>query len=136
MPRIVGLGSRTLRLSILVVVVLLAFTPISRALLAASDGSFSPSPYSSLAVRTSTNVPAGYQVGDLVPVRITNRTGSTKTYHWNASQHGVVVSLGETTLVNGQWANINVPTAFAAAGRLRIAISGTGIFVTVPMVKL
>jgi hypothetical protein len=104
--------------------------------LAASDGSFSPSPYTSLAVRTSTNVPAGYQVGDLVPVRITNRSGKTKTYHWAASQHGVVVSLGETTLVNGQWANINVPTAFAAAGRLRIAISGTDIFVNVPMVKL
>ena len=76
-----------------------------------------------------------HEVGDLVPVRVSNRTGSTKTYRWSASQHGVVVSLGEVTLENDHGANINVSTALAHPGALKVALSGSDIFVTVPLVK-
>jgi hypothetical protein len=135
MPRIVGPGSRTLRLSIIAVVVLFAFTPISRALLASADGSFAPSPYSSLALRTPPGRQQGYLIGDLVPVRLINRTGSTRTYHWDAIQKGVVVSLGELTVRNGDGANIDASTTYASAGKLTIAIVGTNIFVTVSILK-
>jgi hypothetical protein len=120
-------------LSIVVIVVLFAFTPISRALLSSVDGSFSPSPFSSLALRTPSNPSSDFEVGDLVGVRLTNRTGSTKTYHWSATQHGVVISLGETTVRNGQGANVNVPTSFARAGALRIGLDGTKVFVTLSL---
>ena len=135
MPRIVGPGSRTIRLSIIAVVVLFAFTPISRALLASADGSFAPTPYSSLALQTPAGRQQGFLVGDLVPVRVTNRTGATRTYHWDAVQKGVVVSLGELTVRNGGSANIDVSTTYASAGKLTIAIAGTNIFVTVSMRK-
>jgi hypothetical protein len=135
MPRIVGFGSRTRRLSILAVILLFAFTPISSALLASSDASFAPVPYTSLAVRTPAIVPQGFELGDLIPVRLTNQTGDKRTYHWSASERGVVVSLGEITLDNGRAADINVPTNFASAGRLRISITGTDVFLTVPIVK-
>jgi hypothetical protein len=135
MPRIVGPGSRTIRLSIIAVVVLFAFTPISRALLASADGSFAPTPYSSLALRTTAGRQQGFPVGDLVPVRLTNRTGSTRTYHWEAVQRGVVVSLGELTVRNGGEANINVSTTYASIGKLTIAIAGSDVFVTASIVK-
>jgi hypothetical protein len=135
MPRIVGPGSSKLRLFIVALIVLFAFTPISRALLASVDGSFAPSSFSSLALRSQSDPGAGFEVGDLVPVRLTNHTGSTKTYHWSATQHGVVVSLGERSLLNGRGANIDVPTNYAMSGILRIALNGTDVFVTVPLSK-
>ena len=135
MPRIVGPGPRKLRLPIVAVVALFAFTPISRALLFSVDGSLAPSPFSSLALKAPSDAVAGVQVGNLVPVRLTNHTGSARTYHWSASQRGVVVSLGETTLLNGRGATIDVPTNYAASGILRIALTGTDIFVTVPLSK-
>jgi hypothetical protein len=135
MPRIVGRGSSKLQLSIAAVVVLFAFTPISRALLLSVDGSFVPSPFSSLALRSSSDLVAGYQVGDLVPVRLTNHTGTTKTYHWSAMQHGVIVSVGEKTVLNGRGANIDVPTNFGRPGVLRIALTNSDVFVTVPLVR-
>jgi hypothetical protein len=133
MPRIVGPGSGKLRLSIIAVVVLFAFTPISKALLSAVDGSFAPSPYSSLSLRNPSDPATGYKVGDLVPVRVTNHTGSTKTYHWSATESGVVISTGERTLRNGTGATINVPTNFGKRGDLRIALAGTDIYVTLPL---
>jgi hypothetical protein len=135
MPRIVSLGRSKLRLCIVALVILFAFTPISRALLASVHGSFAPSPFSSLALRNPSDLGTGYQVGDLVPVRLTNQTGSTKTYHWSATEHGVVVSLGEETLLNGRGANIDVPTNYATSGILRIALNGTDVFLTVPLSK-
>ncbi len=135
MPRILGFGSSKLRLSIVAVVFLFAFTPISRALLLSVDGSFTPSPFSSLALRSPSDPAGGFQVGDLVPVRLTNHTGSSKTYHWSATQRGVVVSLGVKTLLNGRGTNIDVPTNFGSVGQLRIAIAGTNIFVTVHLAR-
>ena len=133
MPRIVAPGSSKLRLSIVAIVLLFAFTPISRALLSSVDGSFSPSPFTSLALRTPSNPGSHFEVGDLIGVRLTNRTGSTKTYHWSATQQGVVISLGETTVRNGHGANVNVPTGFGRAGIVRIALNGTDIFVTISL---
>jgi hypothetical protein len=135
MPRIIGSGSSKWRLSIVALIILFAFTPISRALLLSADGSFAPTPFSSLALRSPSNPAAGFQVGDLVPVRLTNRTGSIKTYHWNASQRGVVVSLGEKTLLNGKGADINVPTGLGRPGVLRIGLTGTDVFVTVTLLR-
>ncbi len=133
MPRIVGPGSRKLLLAIVAVVILFAFSPISRALLASVDGSFSPTPFSSLSLRSPSDPNAGFEVGDLVPVRLTNRTGSTKTYHWEAVQHGVVVSLGERVVRNGHGTDINVPTNLARSGLLRISLTGSDVFVTVSL---
>jgi hypothetical protein len=131
MPRIVVAGSSRLRLSIIAVVVLFAFTPISRALLSSVDGSFAPSPFTSLALRAPSSPASDFEVGDLIGVRLTNRTGTTKTYQWSATQHGVVISLGEKTVPNGHGANVDVPTSFGRAGSLRIALNGTNVFVTV-----
>jgi hypothetical protein len=134
MPRIVGPGSSKLRLSIVAaVIILFAFVPLSHAFLSSVDGSFAPSPYSSLTLSNSAHPAVGFEVGDLVPVLLTNHTGSTKTYHWNASQRGVVVSLGEITLRNASGVNIDVPTHLARSGRLRIGLTGTDVFVTVPL---
>ena len=135
MLRIVGSGSSKFRLSIVAVIVLFAFTPLSRALLLSVDGSFAPSPFSSLALRTPSDAAAAVQAGQFVPVRLTNHSGSTRTYHWSATQNGVLISLGQKTLLNGRGANIDVPTSGAASGRLRIALTGTDIFVTVPILK-
>jgi hypothetical protein len=131
MPRIVGRGSSRLRLAIIGLVALFAFTPISRAVLVAADGSFSPTPFTSLALRSSSDPTPAVQVGDLVPVLLTNHTGMTRSYHWSATQQGVAISIGNVTLANGHGANINVPTTFGRAGKLRIGINGTQVFVTV-----
>jgi hypothetical protein len=120
-------------LSIAAAIVLFAFTPISRALLLSVDGSFAPTPFSSLALRSPSEPATGFQVGDLVPVRLANHTGSTKTYHWSALEHGVIVSLGEKTLLNGRGTNINVPTAFGRPGILRITLTGTDVYITVAL---
>jgi hypothetical protein len=133
MPRIVGSGSSKFRLSVIALVVLFAFTPISKAFLDSVDGSFSPTPFTSLALRTPANPGSSFEVGDLIPVRLTNRTGTTKTYQWSATQHGVVISLGQKTVRNGDEANVNVPTTLGKAGTLRITLTGTNIYVTVSL---
>ncbi|HEV3187375.1 MAG TPA: hypothetical protein VGZ04_04925 [Acidimicrobiales bacterium] len=114
-------------------IILFGFTPISRVLLRTVDGSFAPSKYSSLALRTPSDAVNGLFAGQPVLVRLTNHTGHLKTYHWNASQNGALISLGEQTLGNGRATTISVPSRGAISGRLRIAISGTNIFVTVPI---
>lgn len=134
MPRIVGPGSRRY-LPIIAVVVLFAFTPISRALLAVVDGSFAPKPYSSLALKNPSDAVAPVPSGQRVRVVLTNHTGSTKSYSWSATQKGVFVSVGQKTLRNGQGTTIKVPTSGAASGSLRITLTGTNIFVTVPIQK-
>jgi hypothetical protein len=99
-------------------------------LLNSADGSFAPSPYSALALRTPSNPGTSFEVGDLVPVRLTNRSGTVKTYHWKATQNGVVISLGQKTVPSGHGADINVPTSLGKSGIVRIALAGTDIYVT------
>ena len=81
MPRIVGPGSSRLLLSLGVAVLLFGFPPMSRVLLRSVDGSFAPSRYNSLALRTPSDVAVGIRAGEPVPVQLTNRSGHIKTYH-------------------------------------------------------
>jgi hypothetical protein len=135
MPRNAGPGWSRLLLVLLGLVLLFGFTPISKALLDSVHGSFTPTPYSSLALRTPSAAQSGFVVGEPVDVRLTNRTGRLETYHWNATQKSGLISLGEETLSNGGSANITIPTQGAVAGTLRIGLSGTAIFLTVPLLK-
>lgn len=135
MPRKDGPSSHRLLLILVVAVLLVAFTPISKALLSTAHGSFSPTPYSSLALKTKSDAVGGIVVGEPVAVQLNNHTGHTETYHWTASQKGSLVSLGETTVGNGQTITILVPSRGAVAGSFRIALGGTDIFVTVPLLK-
>ena len=133
MPRIVGFSSKRLLLALIVAVLLFGFTPISRALLRSVDGSFAPTPYSSLALRTPSDAAVGVLAGEPVPVQLTNETGHTKTYHWSATQDGALISLGEEIVQSGRTTTILVPSQGAATGRLQIALNGTEVFVTVPV---
>ncbi len=120
-------------LALLIVILLFGFTPISRVLLRSVDGSFAPNPYSSLALGTPSRAAVGFLAGEPVPVQLTNRTGHTQTYHWSATQNGALISLGEDTLDSGRASTVFVPSRGAVAGKLRIALTGTDIFVTVPI---
>lgn len=131
MPRVVN----RLLLVLIVAVLLFAFTPISRGLLRLVHGSFAPSPYSSLALRAPSLAGAGIRSGKPIPVQLTNETGHTKTYHWNATQRGALISLGEQTVQNGQTTTFLVPSQGATAGKIQIALEGTNIFITVPILR-
>jgi hypothetical protein len=120
-------------LALIIVILLFGFTPISRVLLRSADGSFAPNPYSSLALGTPSRAAVGFVAGKPVPVQLTNRTGHTETYQWSATQNGTLISLGEDTLDNGRASTVLVPSRGAIAGKLRIALTGTNIFVTVPI---
>ena len=135
MPRLVGLGPRRLLLAVLVVVLLFGFTPISRTLLHAVNGSFAQSPYSSLALMTPSDAAVGFVSGDPVPVQLTNHTGQTRTYHWSATEDGALISLGEDTVASGRASAISVPSRGAVNGQLRIALTGTDVFLTVPILS-
>lgn len=135
MARIVGPGSSRLLLPLVILVLLFGFTPISRVLLRSVDGSFASTPYTSLALRTPSDAAVGLVAGKPVPVELTNRTGHLKTYHWSARLSGALISLGEETLGNGRSTTISVPSRGAVAGSLRIALSGTNVFITVPILK-
>ena len=135
MPRIAGPGSSRILIPLVIAVLVFAFTPISRVLLRTVDGSFTPTPYSSLALRTPAEGSSGVVTGEPVGVQLTNRTGHAKTYHWSATQKGALISLGEETLNNGRTTTILVPSRSAAIGVLRIGINGTNIFVSVPILK-
>jgi hypothetical protein len=131
MPRVVN----RLLLALLVAVLLFAFTPISSALLRLVHGSFAPSPYSSLALRTPSVATAGVRSGQPVPVQLTNETGHAKTYHWNATQRGGLISLGEQTVQSGRTTTFLVPSRGATAGKMQIVLKGTNIFITVPILR-
>lgn len=135
MPRIVGPGSSRLLLSLIVVILVFGFTPISRVLLRSVGGSFAPTPYSSLALGTPSNASGDFLAGQPVPVELTNRTGHSTSYHWSATQNGTLISLGEETLDNGRSATILVPSRGAVTGKLQIALTGTNIFVTAPILN-
>lgn len=135
MRRIVGPGSSRLLLTLVVLLLLFGFTPISRVLLRSVDGSFAPTPYSSLAVGAPSSGAVNFLAGERVPVELTNRTGQIKTYHWSATQNGALIGLGEETLDSGRTTTISVPSRGAVTGKLRIALTGTNIFVTVPLLN-
>jgi hypothetical protein len=130
-------GSHPKKVSLVLVIVILVFgfSPISRALLSSVNGSFTPTPYSSLALESSSSATKGIVAGEAVPVKLVNRTGHFKTYHWSATQSGGLLSLGEEALDNGKAVTILIPTRGAAKGTLRIALTGTNVYVTVPILK-
>jgi hypothetical protein len=135
MPRKVGTRFGRVLVPFVIVVLLVGFTPISGAVLRAVNGSFTPTPFSSLALKTPSDVAVGLVAGKQIPVRLTNMTGHLETYHWSARQKGSLISLGEETLKNGHSTTIIVPSGGATAGSLRIALSGTSVFITVPLLK-
>lgn len=120
-------------IAVTILVLLFAFMPISRVLLWFADGSFAPTPYTSLALKTPSLAVVGFKAGKPVPVQLTNETGHTKTYHWSATQGGTLVSLGEKTVRGGQETTILVPSEGAVDGKMRISLDGTKVFVTVPI---
>ena len=75
------------------------------------------------------------RAGKAIPVTIANHTGRTEIYHWKATQRSSLISLGEETVSNGSATTIDVPTRGAVSGTLRISLSGTNIFLTVPTRK-
>jgi hypothetical protein len=131
MPRVVN----RLLLALIVAALLFAFTPISEALLRLVHGSFAPTPYSSLALRTPSVAAVGVSAGKPIPVQLTNETGHTKTYHWSATQRSGLISLGEQTVQNGRTTTFLVPSQGATAGRLQIRLIGSNVFVTVHILK-
>jgi hypothetical protein len=135
MSRFVGPSSKKLLLLLVIVVLLFGFAPISRALLRSVDGSFSQKSYSSLALKLPSSVAAGLPVGKPVLVQLTNQTGQLETYHWNATENGALISLGEETVGNGRAATISIPSRGTVPGRMRIALTGSAVFLTVPLVK-
>jgi hypothetical protein len=134
MQRIVGSGPSRIVLSVVVLVILFCFTPFSNALLRAVGGSFAPAHYSSLALEHPADAANGVLAGQPVRVQLTNHTGHTQTYHWSATQKGNLISLGEVTVSNGKNVTFAVPSRGAAAGTLSVALTGTTVFVTVPVV--
>jgi hypothetical protein len=135
MSKVGGLGSSRFLLGIVVVVIGLGFSPISRALLNSVNGSFSPTSYSSLALKDPTDATISIVAGKSLPVLLTNRTGHSETYHWSATQDGSLISLGEQALDNGRSTTILVPSRGATSGTLRVTLTGTNIFLTVPILK-
>jgi hypothetical protein len=135
MPWNTGSGSRRLRLPLVVAVLVLGFTPISRVLLRAVNGSFTPTRYSSLALEAPADAVEGVLAGEPVPVRLSNHTGRTTSYHWSATQRGTLISLGEETIKSGRTITFLVPSTGSGTGRLQIELTGSNVFVTVPMLK-
>lgn len=135
MPRIEYRLGKRLYLSIALAIVLLGFTPISHVLLRIVNGSFVPTSYTSLALRTPSEATSGVKQGVAVQVELTNRSGHVRSYRWQATQSGVLIGAGLEKLANGQADTIHVPTKYASSGSLRVGLVGTGIYVTVPIVK-
>jgi hypothetical protein len=129
-------GSWASRILLVAVVgtLLIAFSPISRFLLARVDGSFAPTPYSSLGLVIPSRAVSGVHKGSPVQVQLTNHTGRSKTYHWAARENGALLGHGNQSVANGKSVRLSIPTRGAASGELRIALVGTKVFVTVPLV--
>ncbi len=117
------------------VILLLGFTPISHFLLRQVDGSFSPSSYSSLSLAVPSQGELGVVAGKSVAVILANHTGQIRTYQWAATQDGVLIHRGVQTVRDGQAEQIAIPTRGARVGRLQISLSGTGVYVTVNILK-
>jgi hypothetical protein len=134
MPRVVGPTSSKLLAIFIVLALVFAFTPISKGLLRAVDGSFAPTQYSSLALRDPSDATLGVLADEPIAVQVSNHTGHTKTYHWSATQGRALIGLGVTTVRNGQTTTISVPTRGAVTGTINVALTGTNVFVTVLVV--
>ena len=137
MPGKKGRAEGTSRYVVFLVVIALVFgfSPISHALLRTVNGSFAPSPYSSLSLAAQANVGVPIFAGTPVKIILTNHTGHIKKYLWSATQNGVLISQGEKTLGDDRSATIRVSSKGAKAGNLQIGLNGTDIFVTVTMVE-
>jgi hypothetical protein len=135
MPRIIALGPKRLSLIALVGVLALAFSPISHLLLRSVNGSFAPAHYTSLALANPSDA-SGILAGEVVRVQLVNHTGHVKTYQWQESEKGSLLSLGAETVDNGHELTISIPSHGAVTGTLKIALAGTNVFVTVPVLKL
>jgi 4-amino-4-deoxy-L-arabinose transferase-like glycosyltransferase len=122
-----------LLLTVVIVILLIGFTPISTRLLHYVNGSFAPSPYSSLQFTSPSVATTGVATGFTISVKLTNHTGRATTYHWTATQGEVMISRGGRTLANNTSTLFYVTTPGAVAGRLRIALDNTKIFITVPI---
>jgi hypothetical protein len=134
-PRIEYRLGKRLYLALALAIVLLGFTPISHVLLRLVNGSFAPTSYTSLALRTPSEASTGIKHGVAVQVELTNRSGHVKSYRWQATQSGVLIGTGLEKLANGQADTIRVPTTYAARGKLRVGLVGTDIYVSVPILK-
>lgn len=119
--------------SLVVLVALFAFAPISGALLRAVHGSFAPAPYSALALADPEQGATGVTAGQSVEVLVTNRTGATRRYDWVATEDRTVISQGSVTVRRGATASFSVASRRRTSGRLKVALAGTAIFVTVPV---
>lgn len=135
MPRNFGPSSSRYLLALIIAILVFSFTPISKSLLRSVNGSFSPTRFSSLALRSPSAATNGIVAGTPVEVRLTNQTGEFKTYHWRATQNGALISLGEEAVKNGGTTSFSVPSHGTVKGALRITITGTTIFITVPIRK-
>ena len=135
MPGKDGRGKRRFVVFVVVVALMFGFSPISHGLLRYVNGSFAPSRYSSLSLSNPSSVVVGVLARGPVPVLLTNHTGQIKKYHWFVTQKDALLSQGEKTLGNGQTTTILISLQRAKAGRLRIALQGTHIFVTVPVLS-
>ncbi len=135
MPVIKVRGNKSYVIFFVIAVMLFAFGPISRVLLGWVDGSFSPAPYSSLSLVNQAEFDVGVVEGRPVPVLLSNHTGHLQTYSWTATQDGAMISEGEKTLSDGQAVTALISSHGARQGRLRIALNGTDIFVTVSILK-
>jgi hypothetical protein len=120
-------------LTVVIVILLIGFTPISTRLLHYVNGSFAPSPYSSLAFSNPYVESTGVATGFTIAIKLANHMGRATTYHWTATQGNKMISRGGQTLNNDTSAVLYVSTKGAAAGRLRIALTNTKIFITVPI---
>jgi len=124
-----------LLLTLVVVALLIGFTPVSARLLRYVNGSFAPTPYSSLALSTPSAGTTGIATGSTIPIELTNHTGLATTYYWTATQGDVEISRGDLTLRNDNSTTIYVATEGAVVGTLRVALNDTKIFLTVPIIS-
>jgi hypothetical protein len=135
MPGKDGHGKSGFVVFVVVIVLLFGFSPISRGLLNTVNGSFAPSPFSSLSLSNPTNVEYGVLAFAPLPVILTNHTGKVTHYQWTATQKSTLISQGEKTLQNGQSATLLISLRGAKAGALRISLHGTHIYITVPILR-
>lgn len=137
MPGNEGRGNNRTSFVVIVVVIafLFGFSPISRVLLRVVHGSFAPPPFSSLSLVAPTDLNKDVVIGHSIGVLLANHTGQTENYHWIATQNGVQVHQGEERVGDGHATKILISSRGARAGRLRIALKGTKVFVTVTIRK-
>lgn len=133
MPGMDDRGPKRVLVVVVIAVLVFGFAPISRTLLRSVHGSFAPSSYSALALKVPSDAVTGVIAGNYIRVQLMNHTGQTKTYHWSASQKGALIGLGVETVGNDQATTIFVPSRGAASGRLQIQLTGTNVFITVPI---